>query len=51
MAPKAGQPRSHSSLMTRPRVSDAMAPPLVKLYLSKKNFITSAANTQKPELM
>jgi hypothetical protein len=38
-----GRRRRQSSLTTRPRVRDPSAPPLVKSYLSKKNFIDNAA--------
>ena len=44
---KFGHPLLHSSLMTNPRVKDPRAPPLVKLNLSKKNFITRAARDEQ----
>ena len=38
-----GWPLAHSSFTNRPRVMDPRAPPLVKEYLSKMNFMKSAA--------
>ena len=42
-ASQRGCPLAHSSFTASPRVRDPSAPPLSKLYLSKKNFIARAA--------